>query len=94
MPYKDQDKAKESNKQRQKRYRDTHQSNTQPKLEITPITPNVTPNVTPVISKSECNCRYYRLTDGLLVCIQCGRPAPVRKDGWSRGLANGSPWLR
>lgn len=98
MPYKDQEKAKESNKQRQKRYRETHQNNAQPKLEITPVTPDITPIVTPkvttVTSKAECNCRYYRLTDGLLVCIQCGRPALVRKDGLSRGLANGSPWLR
>ena len=85
MPYKDQERAKESNKQRQKRYRDTHQGNTQPKLEITPVTPKVTP----VAQKMQCDCRYFKLTDGQLICIQCGRSAPAKKDVlvMSRGLS-------
>jgi len=75
------DKEREQARERVRRYREKHKSQT-----VTPVTAS---NVTPVTpNKAVCKCRYYRYSDGQLVCSQCGRPAPVKtvEDKLKRGI--------
>ncbi len=62
-------------RERVRRYREKHKSDS--------VTAS---NVTPV--KAVCKCKYYRYSDGQIVCSQCGRPAPAKpvEDKLRRGI--------
>jgi len=72
------DKEREQIRDRVRRYRDKHKGEGVTASKVTPITPN----------KAVCKCKYYRYSDGQLVCSQCGRPAPPRlvEDKLRRGI--------
>jgi len=78
---KDKDQERAQIRERVRRYREKHKSQI-----VTPVTASKVTPVTPV--KAVCKCKYYRYSDGQLVCSQCGRPAPVKpaEDKLRRGI--------
>lgn len=79
--YSDKEKEKANNRERQRRYREKHANQGVP--------PGVTntPGVTPAV-KMLCRCQYFVVRNGVLVCQQCGKPAPARpiQDKARRGI--------
>jgi len=72
------DKEREQIRDRVRRYREKHKAESVTASNVTPVTPN----------KAVCKCKYYRYSDGQLVCSQCGRTAPPRQveDKLRRGI--------
>ncbi len=72
------DKEREKVRERVRRYREKHRAAGVTASNVTPVTPN----------KAVCRCTYFKQCNGQLICIQCGRTAPVRKgeDKLSRGI--------
>jgi len=66
-------KEREATRERVRRYRERKKGVTEP------VTEAVTKKTAPVTdSKFICNCRYFVMKDGQLVCSRCGKP-PSKK---------------